>query len=93
MGCQRGTVFRGAQADRYADFTFACVSDHGSVRINRFEDNAKRDKYVAGNVVNPISGRQDEYDFFVFGDRWAVACTSAAAQDGVADVTGGDKAP
>ena len=52
-----------------------------------------RDRYVVGNVVNPISGKQSDHDFFVYGDRWAIACQSAAAQKGVAEITGGDKAP
>ena len=52
-----------------------------------------RDRYVAGNVVNPISGKQSDHDFFVYGDRWDIACESAAAQKAVAGLTGGDKAP
>lgn len=91
--CGGGTGFPGPQADRNADHTRACVSDYGSLRINEFKNNAQRDKYVAGNVVNPITGKQGEYDFFVYGDRWAIACESTAAQNGVAEVTGGDKAP
>ena len=91
--CGGGTVFPGAQADRYADFTHACVSDYGSLRINQFKDNTTRDKYVAGNVVNPITGKKRQDDFFVYGDRWAIACESVDCQDGVAHATGGDKAP
>jgi len=69
------------------------VSDYGSLRINQFKDNTTRDKYVAGNVVNPITGKKRQDDFFVYGDRWAIACESVDCQDGVAHATGGDKAP
>jgi hypothetical protein len=93
-GCDGGTVFSGpSQTDAYAEFTRVCVSDYGKLRLNEFKNNAQRDKYVAKQVYNPITGRQPEYDRFVYGDRWAIACQSDASQDDVAGVTGGDKAP
>lgn len=91
--CVGGTVFPGRQSDRHASYTRACESAYGKLRISEFEDDQARDAYLAGEVINHITGRKADYAFFVYGNGWAIACQSRTSQEKVADVTGGEAAP
>lgn len=91
--CGGGTFFGPSQADKHALRTRACASESDRLRLNTFKTNDDRDEYATKPIVNPISGKQTAYKFFVVGDRWAVACTSEAAQAKFQGLTHGEESP